>query len=423
VFVKDDFATLILKEKGKMSMTIFKYTTFNIVFFAMLLIALPAFAGPKLEFGDNKWLSIGAGARVHFFAQENNAADGENWSKHFGLENMRLYVNGQIHKYLKIEFNTDCTNCLGDNSKGSMIVLDAIGKFEFNQYINIWAGRQLVPSDRAELDGPYFQNTFDFNKTPFYPSDFGNFVAGRFGRDDGVNLWGALFEDKRLTYVVGVFDGVDHSGMAGRPNTGDNLLWAGRFSYNFWDVEKNPGYYTSSTYYGKGGDILTLAFAIQHHEDGAGTAANQSDFTGYSTDLLMEKVLPNKSVLTFEGEYKAFDTGMSQATFDEALAEGGPGCFCLFDGDSWTATGLYLFPQKLGIGQLQPYVRYTANNPDFSTSRSEIEFGTNYIIDGHNAKISLFYQYGDIATKGRNWTPGVTGDDVGVIKLALQWQI
>ncbi len=404
-------------------MTIFKYTTFNIVFFAMLLIALPAFAGPKLEFGDNKWLSIGAGARVHFFAQENNAADGENWSKHFGLENMRLYVNGQIHKYLKIEFNTDCTNCLGDNSKGSMIVLDAIGKFEFNQYINIWAGRQLVPSDRAELDGPYFQNTFDFNKTPFYPSDFGNFVAGRFGRDDGVNLWGALFEDKRLTYVVGVFDGVDHSGMAGRPNTGDNLLWAGRFSYNFWDVEKNPGYYTSSTYYGKGGDILTLAFAIQHHEDGAGTAANQSDFTGYSTDLLMEKVLPNKSVLTFEGEYKAFDTGMSQATFDEALAEGGPGCFCLFDGDSWTATGLYLFPQKLGIGQLQPYVRYTANNPDFSTSRSEIEFGTNYIIDGHNAKISLFYQYGDIATKGRNWTPGVTGDDVGAIKLALQWQI
>ena len=214
-------------------MNILKHTTFNIVFFMMLFFALPALAGPKLEFGDNKWLSIGAGARVHFFTQEDGAADGESWSNSFGLENMRLYVNGQIHKYMKIEFNTDCTDCLGTNSKGTMIVLDAIGKFEFNQYINIWAGRQLVPSDRAELDGPYFQNTFDFNKTPFYPSDFGNFVAGRFGRDDGVNLWGAFFEDKRLTYVVGVFDGVDHSGLAGRPNTGDNLLWAGRVSYNF----------------------------------------------------------------------------------------------------------------------------------------------------------------------------------------------
>ena len=119
-------------------MNVLKHSTFNIVFFAMLLIALPAFAGPKLEFGDDKWLSIGAGARVHFFAQEDGAADGENWSKHFGLENMRLYVNGQFHKYLKIEFNTDCTNCLGDNSSGTMIVLDAIGKFEFNQYVNVW---------------------------------------------------------------------------------------------------------------------------------------------------------------------------------------------------------------------------------------------------------------------------------------------
>ena len=395
----------------------FKHSTFTIVFFAMLLITLPAFAGPKLKIDDTKWISVGAGARVHFVAQEDNAADGENWSKSFGLENMRLYVNGQIHKYMKIEFNTDCTDCLGTNSRGSMIVLDAIGKFEFNQYVNIWAGRQLVPSDRAELDGPYFQNTFDFNKTPFYPSDFGNFVAGRFGRDDGVNLWGAFFEDKRLTYVGGVFDGVDHNKDLGRPNTSDNLLWAGRVSYNFWNVEQNPGYYTSSTYYGKGGDILTLAFALQHHADGAGTTDEQSDFLGYSTDLLMEKVLPNKGVLTLEGEYKVFETELTAAALDD------PNCFCLFDGNSWTATGLYLFPEKLGIGQLQPYVRYTANNPDNSTSRSEFEVGTNYIIDGHNAKISLFYQYGDIATKGRTWTPDVTRDDVGVFKLALQWQI
>ena len=243
-------------------------------------------------------------------------------------------------------------------------------------------------------------------------------MAGRFGRDDGVNLWGALFEDKRLTYVVGVFDGVDHTAsQSHRPNTGDNLLWAGRVSYNFWDVEQNPGYYTSSTYYGKGGDILTLSFAIQHHEDGAGTARDQSDFTGYSTDLLAEKILPNKGVLTLEGEYKVFQTGLTTTALND------PNCFCIFDGNSWTATGLYLFPEKWGIGQFQPYVRYTANDPDFSTFRDEIEVGTNYIIDGHNAKIALFYQYGDINTKGRTWLPGVTGDNVSVIKLALQWQI
>ena len=406
------------------------------MFFAVsLLFAPPVFAGGKLAIDETKWISVGAGARASFTAQEDgapnftpredSAPNGEDWSRDFSLENMRLYVNGQIHKYLKIEFNTDCTDCADG---GTMIVLDAIGKLEFNQYFNIWAGRLLVPADRAELDGPYFQNTFDFNKTPFYPSDFGNFVAGRFGRDDGVNVWGALFEDARLTYVAGVFDGVD-GGKQNRPNTGDNLLWAGRVSYNFWNVEQNPGYYTSSTYYGGQGDILTLSFAGQYHKNGAGTETNQSDFRGYSADMLMEKVLPNKGVLTLEGEYKVFETGLNAAaleekTTDNELADNElADCFCLFDGHSWTATALYLFPQQFGIGQLQPYVRFTETRPRHSTYRNEYEIGANYIIDGHNARVSLFYQYGDIATKGRTWRGHQSGDEVGTVKLALQWQL
>ncbi len=391
-----------------------------IVFAVSMLIAPPVFAGAKLEIDETKWISIGAGARTSFAVQGERTGDGQMTDANdFKLDNMRLYVNGQIHKYMKIEFNTDCTDC-GDG--GTMIVLDAIGKLEFNQYFNVWAGRMLVPADRAELDGPYFQNTFDFNKTPFYPSDFGNFVAGRFGRDDGVNVWGAFFEDKRLTYVVGVFDGVD-SGKANRPNTSDNLLWAGRMSYNFWNVEQNPGYYTSSTYYGSQGDILTLAFAGQYHKDGAGTKDNQSDFRGYSTDLLMEKVLPDNGVLTFEGEYKFFETGLNTEALGAVDDAGNSDCFCLFDGHSWTMTGLYLFPEKIGVGQLQPYMRFTETRPRHSTYRNEYEIGTNYIIDGHNASISLFYQYGDIATKGRNWAGDVDGDEIGTVKLALQWQL
>ena len=395
-----------------------------IVFAVSMLIAPPVLAGAKLEIDETKWISIGAGARTSFAVQGERTGDGQMTDANdFKLENMRLYVNGQIHKYMKIEFNTDCTDC-GDG--GTMIVLDAIGKLEFNQYFNVWAGRLLVPADRAELDGPYFQNTFDFNKTPFYPSDFGNFVAGRFGRDDGINVWGAFFEDKRLTYVVGVFDGVD-SGEPNRPNTSDNLLWAGRMSYNFWNVEQNPGYYTSSTYYGSQGDILTLSFAGQYHKDGAGNAKNQSDFRGYSTDLLMEKVLPDNGVLTFEGEYKIFETGLNTAALDLDTDEDGDSdrddCFCLFDGNSWTMTGLYLFPEKIGVGQLQPYMRFTETRPRRSNYRNEYEIGTNYIIDGHNASISLFYQYGDIATKGRNWAGDVDGDKISTVKLALQWQL
>ncbi len=399
---------------------------FSVFLIGMTFFATPVYAGGKIQIDKTKWISIGMGVRASYATVEDAAPNANDWSTNFAMDNMRLYVNGQLHKYIKMEFNTDCTNCFGTNSSGTMIVLDAIGKFEFNQYFNVWAGRLLAPSDRAELDGPYYQNTYEFNKTPFYPQDFGNpgaglgsptagigAAAGRFGRDDGINIWGAFLEDKRLTYVVGVFDGLDGFG-----NTGDSPLWAGRFTFNFLNVEQNPAYYTSSTYYGNGGDILTVAFAIQHQSGGAGTAANPSDFTGFSADALYERVFSNNGVLTLEGEYKVFETDLNAT----ALAAGAA-CFCIFDGDAWTATGLFLFPQEVGIGRFQPYVRFTENIPDNSPSRDETEVGLNYIIDGHNAKVSLFYQYGDIATKGRSYLPTTTGADVSAIKLALQLQL
>ncbi len=206
---------------------------------AIVLIAPQVYAGAKIEIDDTKWVSIGVGLRTSYATVEDAAPNGHDWNNNFSLENIRLYMNGQIHKYIKLEFNTECSDC---SDGGDMIILDAIGKFEVSDYFNVWGGRLLVPADRAELDGPFYQNTFDFNKTPFYPSDFGSFTAGKFGRDDGVNIWGALTGDGRLTYVAGVFDDLN-----GGANTTDNLLYAGRVSYNFLNVEKNPGYYTSST--------------------------------------------------------------------------------------------------------------------------------------------------------------------------------
>jgi hypothetical protein len=77
-------------------------------------------------------VSIGAGFRTSFTATE-EAAAGTKWSNDFSLDNMRLYLNAQIHEYIKLEFNTECQFC-GSNG-GDIKVLDAIGKFEFNQYL------------------------------------------------------------------------------------------------------------------------------------------------------------------------------------------------------------------------------------------------------------------------------------------------
>ncbi|SEM99017.1 hypothetical protein [Nitrosomonas marina] len=379
----------------------------------------------RMEYDDYRWLTIGAGYRGSGVWAQNEQ---NNYRDRYSNDNARIYVNGQIHRFIKFEFNTECFWCnntdKGDNPKILFTVLDAVGKFEYNRYFNIWGGRMLVPTERGELSGPYFQATHDPFKTPFFPSDFSTHFgaggAGRYGRDDGGTFWGS-FEPGlipgTLSYAGGVFRGLSSKNDMG-PNQTDDVKWAGRVTYNFLNPENNPGYYTSSTYYGTAGDILAVAFGFAYQKNGAGSFASRSDFLGLVTDVLFEKVMPqNLGVFTVNGEYKHFYADYDSRAFAD------PDCFCIFDGQSWTVTGLYLFPTKIGIGQFQPYGRYTSVQPDNSSNREEVEGGINYIIDGFNARISAYYQYGDLFTKGLNYAPDAFGEKVNVFKLSFQIQI
>ncbi len=73
----------------------------------------------------------------------------------------------------------------------------------------------------------------------------------------------------------------------------------------------------------------------------------------------MEKVLPSKDVLTLNGEYKYFVPGLNRAALSAA-----EDCFCIFEGHAYMATALYLFSEKVLVGQFQPYVRWTDNRPN-----------------------------------------------------------
>lgn len=392
----------------------------GLIVLAVGLTAGTASAGYKMEIDDTKWISLGVGGRVSFKATQDAAPSGSDWSNDFNLDNARIYVAGQVHEYVKFEFNTECVFC-GNSALEEFVVLDAIAKLEVNDYFNIWGGRLLVPAERQEMNGPFYSSTYDAFKTPFYPSDFStNFGvggAGVYARDNGVNIWGAVGPEGALQYVFGLFSGLQSSSGVG-PNQSDNLLFAGRIAYNFLSVEKNPGYYTSGTYYGGGGDILTLGFAFQYQEDGAGSFANPGDFFGMSLDVLGEFTLGGAGVLTFNGEYKYFDSN-TRAAFAAMDTDN----FGMFDGNSFSLAGLYLLPNKVWIGKFQPYVRYTGIYANNSSDRDEFELGINYIISGHNARVSLFYQYGDLATKGLNYAPTATGSNVSSIGIGIQLQL
>ncbi|HSF67238.1 MAG TPA: hypothetical protein VLA67_07385 [Nitrospiraceae bacterium] len=390
-----------------------------------------AYAGGTIKVNDDQFISVGMGLRMSFNSVEDGSASGAQWSNSFGINNARIYINGGIHKYVKFAFNTECFNCTigsGTNHFGGTAnigLLDAIGQFEFNEMVNFWVGRTLVPTERGELNGPFYHAVFDGFRTPFNQSDFsGNFGAGGagiYGRDNGAVFYGKIHPfGTHLQYVASVFTGLQSAAGVG-PNQRNKIKYAGRLTWNLLNDESNPGYYTSGTYYGTAGDILALAVGGEYQEDGAGSFANPHNFTSFVTDVLFEKVLGTAGVFTANAELKRY-WAQNLAAFGNA------DCFCMFGGTSWTMYALYLFPQEIGIGKFQPYGRYTGLNAEFAGSRNEFELGMNYVISGFNARISTYWRTGNIGGtstfNGQNlaYGPGSTGAHIDTFVVALQLQ-
>jgi hypothetical protein len=266
-------------------------------------------------------------------------------------------------------------------------VMDAIAQFELSDTFNIWLGRMLPPSDRANLDGPFYISAWA------YPGVVSNYPNLAVGRDNGALIWGKPAGGK-LVYSVGAFNG--HNRAATLSNDSDKLLYAGRIVYNFWDPEPNPAYYESSTYYGSN-DILSLAFASQYQSDGVGTTAAKGTYKTWSVDGLFEKKSNGGGVPTIEGAYYKYKLG---GALDCGSGEpGAPACPTGADnvggqvaGKAYMLSGAYLFPGKVGWGQFQPFVRYQKFNREVSsTTNKATDIGVNYVIKGHNARISAVY--------------------------------
>jgi hypothetical protein len=379
---------------------------FHSVFAVLLLcLGLPtiAFAGAKIKIDDTKWFSIGLGFRSSFAITEDGAPNGTDPSSGVSFDNIRLYTAGQVHENVTLEFNTersdgDRTTSADDNTNLStnnqIRVLDAVAKFSIKGF-DVWAGRFLPPSDRSNLDGPFYLNVYDFPVVQAYPAIFA-------GRDNGVAIMHE-YAGGKFKWSYGLFEGRTNSTNSDtNPDQSDNLLHAARVTYNFWDPE--PGYYTTSSYYGAK-DVLAVAFVYQHENDGAGTSTTAADFTGWNVDAFMEKKLGNGGVVNIEGAY--YDYDLDNAT-DTSLTQG----------VGYLALSSYLIPKQIGWGKLQPYVRYQHFARDTVTgdggNRTVTEGGLNYIIDGQNAKINVVY------SADRN---GSNADTKNTFKIGLQFQL
>lgn len=342
------------QQSGRFEFMLNKIVT-GIVFLAVAAVTNPAHAGGSVTFGDSGSVSLGGAVRTGLTLQEGDDAIASS----LALQSARLYIGGKLNDTIKWEFNTEYGSC---NGTACIYVMDAIAKFEFSDEFNIWAGRFLPPSDRSNLSGPYYGNIWSFPSVQRYPN-----VST--GRDDGIAVWGKLL-DGMLKYQVGAFSGLASSG--------DIPLFATRLTLNLWDVE--GGYYNNGTYYGAQ-DTLALGAVLMYQPDGLGVDGARGDYMGWNVDFLYEQKL-DFGVPTLEAAL--YNYSASGIAPEAAGMEQGMGFFVLAS---------FLLDGTQGPGTLQPKVRYMQFMADEGgVDTTQIDAGFDYVIEGHNARVSVVYQ-------------------------------
>ena len=360
---------------------------------ALMLPAMPAYSGGTITFGEDKSVSVGFGMRGSFRSVEDAAPNGSSRSHDFSLDSARIYLSGSLNKYIKGMLNTE-----KDIAGQGFQAIDANVQIAITPGLTIWAGRFLSPSDRANMAGPYY--SLGGGYWSGIASRYG-FNGGYIGRDDGVAIVGSAFDGK-LSYAVGAFEGNTAFKIAPAPassvtsnRTGsDGLMYAGRLQLDFWDAE--PGYYGTGNYLGAK-DILAIGIAGRAQKNGAYSSTRTGDYQSYSIDFLLEKKGVGPGALSLEAAAYDYDTG------DVFLGE---------QGGAYSAGLGYIFNQKVGWGQFQPFVRYQKFSPDNNVDTRQYDLGVNYIIDGYNAQVGAVYS-----------NKKVTGaSDVDTASVAMQFQ-
>ena len=349
------------------------------------------------DFGDDQSLSMGIALRYSYTnADSPNGTADAGHSTDFHLDSGRFQFGASFNKYLKATLSTE-------RDGGRTRTLDAFAQFEFMPEFNIWAGRLVSPSDRANMAGAYYSMGGGF--WPYVASRYGGYGGIFLARDDGGVVWGTV-ADGRLGYSIGAFKGYtlgvgsltkEQAKDAG-VKTNDSLMYAGRLQYDFWD--KDPGYYSVANHLGAK-DILSVGAAFRYQDQGVLTTTGRGDYTGVNLDFLMEKRFQGLGAVAVEAAWYDYDTD------DVVMSEQGKAY----------STGLsFIFAQKLGWGQLQPFTRWQKFDADSNTDTKQFDLGVNYIIDGYNAQVSATY------TNAKVSSPGMDSTDNDKFVVGLQFQ-
>lgn len=379
--------------------------------FLLSIGAQSAYAAAVLRINDQSWLAFTYEMQLFLqYRDQGTGLDRDDSTTDIFFRRNRLGLRGQVTDnygfLLQIEHQGDRTIDdieVRDEPIDRFTVLDAFLIAKFDNAFQVRAGLYKDALVREHNEACFFPLSVDRSLFVYTP-------IRRESRDFGVLLWGNLADD-RIQYKLAATKGLDS-----RDAPESSLRYTARVHLTLLEPENLPIYF--GTYLGKK-KVLTVGAGVQYEPDAvfgnvaAGTFPK--DYMAWTYDVFFE--YPTESAGTFTAS-----AAFLQIDFDDAYKGGDPDPFAVGihgEKNGWYAKAGYLLPNKVGPGNVQFFGRYEQWN--FAELRGITDqdinwyaFGLNYLLKGHDLRITLEYSMNDFDQEDSE------NEDFGTLTTMLQ---
>ena len=285
------------------------------------------------------------------------------------------------------------------------------GKLHIGAGLHYWNGVSRLSSHSTlnflTMDAPIF-NWFNIEATDQFARQLGIYAKGQLGKlDYRIHLNKPFAFGSSLSAVT----------SANAVNVlNENWSTGGYLNYMFWESESNALPYFVGTYLGKK-KVLNVGAGWYTHKGATASRASALDSVkehnqyNLGADVFLELPL-NKKTGTALSVYSVFynnyfgknyirnigilnlhGTTQSLATNSETSWAGGGNLQpTIGTGNIWYTQAGYLLPKFKNGSALMPYATFTYKKFDrIDKASGQFDLGMNYLVNGHNAKITLQY--------------------------------
>jgi hypothetical protein len=353
----------------------------------LAMLAGTAFAGPQMTFGPNEEGTLQLDYKGQFQMTVRDTGSGDNnndTTTNFNFRRNRLALMGKygdmMSLYVQTEFVGDSnvsTLGVGSNSDpaADFQMLDAVLRFNVNDAFKVNVGKFKYNLSRENLEACEMPLTLDrslFIRTAYTST-----------RDQGVAVWGNLFNDK-FQYRIDAMEG--RKATSGDTAPSSSFRYSARAHVTLLDPENEYGY--KGTYLGKK-KVLTVGGAYQLEPEIAygdtAAKADKKDYKAWTVDAFFEYPLEGIGTVTASAAYEDVD-------LDDAYKGANPDTGTIgINGqkNGWYVKGGYMLP-KLPLQFFGRYEKwqFASLNNVYDQKVDWYGGGANYYFRGQNLKLT-----------------------------------